>query len=276
MTIRMQVPPPLPPPSAAEVIDWCEEFLPIPDGRFVGQPLEVAEYMREDFRGIFDNKHGTRRAIITRGRKNGKSIECAMLVLAHLVGPAQRQNAQLYSIAQSRDQAAIIFSLAAKMVRMSSVLRDEITVKDGVKELHCPRYGTMYKALSAETSTAFGKSPALCIVDEAGQVRGPRYSPKCAVTLSRCLPDSGCVHSPERQRRLGVYHADHLLDLLCCRRDCFAVSCVDCLKQRLGGGEQIALLVEPVGCRAEAFSYVRDVSGDEVNGAHRLLLQAAL
>ena len=156
-------------------IKWCEDQLYIPDGKFVGRKLVVAEYMREDFRAIFDNPHGTRRAIITRGRKNAKSMECAMLALLYLVGPEARANAQLYSIAQSKDQAAVIFALAAKMVRMSPVLRNEIRVKDGVKELHCPRYGTMYKALSAETSTAFGKSPALNIVDEAGQVRGPRY-----------------------------------------------------------------------------------------------------
>jgi hypothetical protein len=47
-----------------------------------------------------------------------------MLLLAHLCGPPARNkpNSQLFSAAQSRDEAAIIFSLAAKMVRMNPIL----------------------------------------------------------------------------------------------------------------------------------------------------------
>lgn len=157
-------------------IAWCERYLSLPDGRFVGHPLKIAKFMKEDFKIIFDNPHGTRRAIITRGRKNAKSVECAMILLLYLVGPEWKANAQLYSIAQSREQAAIVFSLAAKMVRMSPELRSVVTVRDTAKQLHCKELGTLYRALSAETSTAFGLNPTLCIVDELGQVRGPRSS----------------------------------------------------------------------------------------------------
>jgi hypothetical protein len=50
---------------------WCRNIY-IPEGKFVGQPLKMAEFMKDDFRAIFDNKHGTRRAIISRGRKTPK------------------------------------------------------------------------------------------------------------------------------------------------------------------------------------------------------------
>ena len=66
---------------------WCERNIYIPEGKFVGQPLKMAEFMKDDFRAIFDNKHGTRRAIISRGRKNAKTVETAMLMLLYLVGP---------------------------------------------------------------------------------------------------------------------------------------------------------------------------------------------
>jgi hypothetical protein len=65
---------------------------------------------------------GARRAIISFGRKNGKTALSAMLLLLHLCGPEARPNSQLYSAAQSRDQAAILFNLAAKMVRFSPTL----------------------------------------------------------------------------------------------------------------------------------------------------------
>ena len=155
-------------------IAWCEAHLHLPEGRFVGQPLRMAEFMQDDFRAIYNNAFGTRRAIISRGRKNAKTSECAFILLLHLCGPEHRINSQMYSAAQSRDQAAVLFSLAAKIVRLSPKLQSVITIKDTAKELLCPQLGTSYKALSAEASTAYGLSPALTVFDELGQERGPR------------------------------------------------------------------------------------------------------
>ena len=47
------------------------------------------------------------------------------------------------------------------------------TIRDTVKQLYCPELGTLYRALSAEASTAYGQSPIFTIHDELGQVRGP-------------------------------------------------------------------------------------------------------
>ena len=73
-----------------------------------------------------------------------------------------------------RDQAAIIFSLAAKMVRLNPILAHAVRVMETAKTLACPELGTRYRALSAEATTAFGLSPSLIIHDELGRVRGPR------------------------------------------------------------------------------------------------------
>jgi phage terminase large subunit-like protein len=155
-------------------IHWCEEHLHLPEGPLVGQALVLPEYMREDFRAIYDNPAGTRRAIISRPRKSAKTSQCAFLLLLHLCGPEHRINSQTFSCAQSRDQAAVLFHLAAKIVRLSPKLRSFVVVRDAAKELRCPELGTTYKALSAEASTAFGLSPVLTVFDELGQVRGPR------------------------------------------------------------------------------------------------------
>lgn len=134
----------------------------------------LREWQREVILGIYDGVPPARRAIISFGRKNGKTALAAMLLLAHLVGPEARRNGQVYSAAQSRDQAAIVFSLAAKMVRMSATLNAMVTVRDSAKELFCESTGVRYKALSADATTAYGFSPVLVIHDELGQVRGPR------------------------------------------------------------------------------------------------------
>ena len=146
----------------------------MPEGRLVGQPVKLRPWQRDEIRKIYDNPHGTRRAIISFGRKNGKTALSAFLLLLHLCGPEARANSQLFSAAQSRDQAAILFALAAKTVRMSPELNEVVTVRDTAKQLFCGELGTLYRALSAEASTAYGLSPVFIVHDELGQVRGPR------------------------------------------------------------------------------------------------------
>jgi phage terminase large subunit-like protein len=157
-------------------IAWCEEYLHIPEGKHVGDKMRVPEFIREDFRQIYDNPNGTRRAIICRGRKNAKTTEAAILTLLHLCGPeaATNQSAQIYSDAQSRDQAGLLFNLAIKMIQFDRRIFRYITIRETLKTLVCKPLNTTYRALSAEASTAFGLSPSLVIHDELGQVRGPR------------------------------------------------------------------------------------------------------
>jgi phage terminase large subunit-like protein len=196
-------------------IAWCEDHLHLPEGRFVGQPLEMAEFMRDDFRAIYDNVQGTRRAIISRGRKNAKTSECAFILLLHLCGPEHRINSQMFSCAQSRDQAAVLFSLAAKIVRLSPKLQPVIQIRDTAKELLCPALGTFYKALSAEASTAYGLSPALTVFDELGQVRGPRsalYEALETATAAQADPLSIIIstQAPNDQDLLSILIDDAL------------------------------------------------------------------
>jgi phage terminase large subunit-like protein len=57
---------------------------------------------------------------------------------------------------------------------MSPPLNRVVTIRETAKELTCPELGTIYRALSAEATTAFGLSPVFVVHDELGQVRGPR------------------------------------------------------------------------------------------------------
>lgn len=156
----------------ARNIAWIEAHCRIPEGRMVGQPVRLCAFQKKIIRGIYDSP--TRRAIISFGRKNAKTTLSAFLLLLHLCGPEARANSQLYSAAQSREQAAILFSLAAKIVRMSPDLAQYVGIRDTAKQLHCAELGTLYRALSAEAATAYGLSPVFTVHDELGQVKGPR------------------------------------------------------------------------------------------------------
>lgn len=155
-------------------IRWIETYCRVPEGRLVGQNVKLRPWQKDELRKIYDNPHGTRRAIVSFGRKNGKTALAAFLCLLHLCGPEAKANSQLFSAAQSRDQAGILFSLAAKTVRMSPDLNAVMTIRDTAKQLECQELGTLYRALSAEASTAYGLSPVFIVHDELGQVRGPR------------------------------------------------------------------------------------------------------
>jgi phage terminase large subunit-like protein len=151
---------------------WIEEHCCIPEGRLVGQRVKLTKHQRKWIMRIYDSP--TRMFILSMARKNAKTALASFLLLLHLCGPEARPNSQLFSAAQSRDQAAILFALAAKVVRMSPDLSQYVTIRDSGKQLFCAELGTLYRALSADASTAYGLSPAFVVHDELGQVKGPR------------------------------------------------------------------------------------------------------
>lgn len=154
-------------------VRWIETYCRIPEGRDVGKAVKLRPWQKREVCKIYDNPARTRRAIISFGRKNAKTTLAAFLLLLHTCGPEARPNSQLNSAAQSKEQAAILFKLAAKIVRLSPDLSGVVVIRDTIKELFCPELGTLYKALSAEASTAYGLSPVFIVHDELGQVKGP-------------------------------------------------------------------------------------------------------
>ena len=159
-----------------KVCAFIERFCIIPEGAKVGQPFKLMPFQRKFIIEVFDNPNGTSRAYLSVARKNGKSALIAAIVLAHLVGPLARQNSQIISGARSRDQAALVFKLAEKMVRLNSELAKIIRIVPSQKTLIGLMMNVEYKAISAEAGTAHGLSPVLAILDEVGQVRGPQDS----------------------------------------------------------------------------------------------------
>lgn len=155
-----------------DAIEWIQEYCRIPEGQLVGQPVRLTDEQKDWLRLLYDSP--TRMFLLSMARKNAKTALSAFLLLFHLCGYAAKPNSQLYSAAQSRDQAAILFALAAKVVRMSPDLNSTVVVRDTAKQLFHPELGTLYRALSAEASTAYGLSPVFVVHDELGQVRGPR------------------------------------------------------------------------------------------------------
>ncbi len=155
------------------VCAFIEKHCLVPEGDLIGQPMKLLPFQRNFIMSVYSNPHGTHTAILSIARKNGKTGLIAAILLAHICGPEAVQNAQICSGAMSKEQAAVVFELARKIVEMSPTLSALVRVQPSGKRLIGLRKNVLYRALSAEGKTAHGLSPVLLIIDEAGQIVGP-------------------------------------------------------------------------------------------------------
>lgn len=158
---------------AEKNMKFCITYLKIPEGKDAGKPLYFTQSLEDFFYAVFDNPNGTRKAILSMARKNAKSTGIACILLCFLLGPEAKINTQIVSGAMSRDQAALIFKLAVKMIQMSPELQPLVKIVPSSKTLIGVPRNVEFKALAADGATAQGLSVYLGLIDECGQVRGP-------------------------------------------------------------------------------------------------------
>jgi len=168
-----------------KVCAFIETYLTAPEGDDVGKSLKLEPFQKKFIVEIYDNPYVTHSAYLSIARKNGKSALIAGILLAHLCGPEAVQNSQIVTGAQSKDQAAVIFELARKMVEASPILSGLVRIQPSGKRLIGLRKNVTYKALAAEGKTAHGLSPILAILDEVGQVVGPTDKFVTAITSAQ-------------------------------------------------------------------------------------------
>lgn len=168
-----------------KVVAFIETYCLAPEGDKIGQPIKLEPFQKKFILEIYDNPVGTHSAYLSIARKNGKTALIAGILLAHLCGPEAIQNSQIVSGAQSKDQAAVVFELARKMVEMSPALSARVRIQPSGKRLIGLSKNVLYRALSAEGKTAHGLSPILAILDEVGQVVGPTDKFVSAITSAQ-------------------------------------------------------------------------------------------
>lgn len=156
------------------VIAFVHKYLRVPEGDLIGKPMRLDDWQQRFVLAIYDNPAGTRRAFLSIARKNGKTGLIACLVLAHIAGPEAKLNTRIVSGAMSKEQAAEVYNYASKMIQLSPELSRITRIVHSGKRIIGLARNVEYQAISAEGKTAHGKSPALAILDEVGQVRGPQ------------------------------------------------------------------------------------------------------
>ena len=124
---------------AKDVIDFIEK-LTVPSGTGQGKPFNLQEWQKDFIRDIYepalpDGRRVVRRAILSMARKNGKTALIASIALAHLVGPERIPNGEIYSAANDRDQAGIIFKFARQIVEVEPELLEKVEIIPSTKTM---------------------------------------------------------------------------------------------------------------------------------------------
>src|SRR5499427_5218071 len=161
--------------ARAELVIGFIERLTIPSGKGQGNPFKLRKWQRRFIEDIYSPHVGgrrvVRRAILSMARKNGKTALIAAIALAHLIGPEAIPNGEIYSAANDRDQAAIVFKFAKQIVELEPELLAKIEIIPSTKTMLARHSGSIYRAISAEAGTKHGYSPSVCIFDELAQAR---------------------------------------------------------------------------------------------------------
>ena len=155
------------------IYDFIEQ-LKVPSGKGAGGFFKLDNFQKAFIADIYNptDKNGlriVRRAILSIGRKNGKTMLTACLVIAHLYGPESIQNGEIFSAANSREQASKVFQYATQIIRADEDLIKEIEIVRSTKTMLCR--STTYKAVAAEAGTNYGENPSLVIYDELSQAK---------------------------------------------------------------------------------------------------------
>lgn len=138
-------------------VRFFEEVLRHTEGRWAGAPFILDDWQRDEIiRPLFgwmrfDEQTGLwvrrySRAWVEIPRGNGKTEIAAGVVLQGLAADGE-YGAEVYSGAEDRDQAEIVYRPAAEMVRMSPTLRKRLKIVDSRKRILDPRTNSFFQVL---------------------------------------------------------------------------------------------------------------------------------
>lgn len=138
-------------------------------GPFAGQSFDLRPWQKKIVTQLFrtrkDGKRQYRTCLLMLPRKNGKSELAAALAIYFLLFDGE-VGGEVYSAAADKDQAALVFNVAAQMIRNDSELEAQCEIVDSQKRIVHRKSGSFYRAISAEAYSKHGFNASVVIYDE--------------------------------------------------------------------------------------------------------------
>ena len=156
--------------SAADYAVGFIECLCHTKGTWARKPFELIDWQEQIIRDIFGTlkPNGYRQfntAYIEIPKKQGKSELAAAVALLLTCGDGE-ERAEVYGCAADRQQASIVFNVAADMVRMCPALAKRVKILDSQKRLIYLPTGSVYQVLSADVGNKHGFNTHGVVFDE--------------------------------------------------------------------------------------------------------------
>ena len=139
-------------------------------GIWAGKPFELIDWQEQIIRDIFGTlkPNGYRQfttAYVEIPKKMGKSELAAAVALLLTCGDGE-ERAEVYGCAADRQQASIVFEVAADMVRMCPALNRRVKILTATKRIVYTPTNSFYQVLSAEAYSKHGFNIHGVIFDE--------------------------------------------------------------------------------------------------------------
>ena len=139
-------------------------------GRWAGKPFKLIDWQEQIVRDLFGvlKENGARQfntAYIEIPKKMGKS-ELAAAVALLLTCADGEERAEVYGCAADRQQASIVFEVAADMVRMCPALSKRVKILASQKRMIYTPTNSFYQVLSAEAYSKHGFNIHGVVFDE--------------------------------------------------------------------------------------------------------------
>ena len=139
-------------------------------GTWAGKPFELIDWQEQIIRDLFGTlkPNGYRQfntAYIEIPKKQGKSELAAAVALLLTCGDGE-ERAEVYGCAADRQQASIVFEVAADMVRMCPALSKRVKILASQKRLIYTPTNSFYQVLSAEAYSKHGFNIHGVVFDE--------------------------------------------------------------------------------------------------------------
>ncbi len=106
-----------------------------------------------------------RELYLSTGRKNGKTELLGGLVLYLLIADGE-EAAEVYGLALDKDQAALAYMAAARMVALSPPLSKRLGVTTGARRIYDERTASFFAVLAGDALGALGTGPHAAYIDE--------------------------------------------------------------------------------------------------------------
>src|SRR5678816_1755272 len=138
-------------------------------GVFAEQSFDLRPWQRKIVKQLFktrrDGLRQYRTCLLMLPRKNGKTELAAALAIYFLLFDGEI-GAEVYSAAADKDQAALVFNVAAQMVRNDPELYAQCEIVASQKEIEHRHSGTSYRTISAAANSKHGFKASVAIYDE--------------------------------------------------------------------------------------------------------------